>query len=67
MTTYAQLVARIDEYAQNLEPRRAVIGAFTLPFWVVGFVVGVIVRGLWLVGAYIWAAAAVGYTTARGR
>ncbi len=67
MTTLAQFVDRLDDYASTLEPRRAFVAAVAFPFWLVGFALGVIFRGLWLAGAYLWSAAAVGFDVGLGR
>ena len=69
MTTITQFVDRLDDYASNLEPRRALIATVALPLWLVGFIIGIIFRALWLIVAYLWSAAAVGFefALARGR
>lgn len=63
MTTIDTYIARIDEYAAQLKPRRALVGAITLPFWVLGYTIGALARLAWICGVYVWSAAAVGYET----
>lgn len=64
--TYTQMLNRIDDYASNIEPRRVLLGAITLPLFVVGWALGVVFRVAWFVGVYLWSATAVGFRTGRG-
>lgn len=67
MTTLQGFVNRLDDHVSNLEPRRALVAAVVLPLWTVGLIVGFAARIVWLVGAYLWSAAVLGFQTGLGR
>lgn len=67
MTTVSQVIDRIEEKAAGYSPRRAAIGAITIPFWVVGATIGIVARVLWVAGVFVWSAGVVGFQTSFGR
>ncbi|MCI0543028.1 MAG: hypothetical protein L0Z49_01110 [Actinobacteria bacterium] len=58
--SYADIIARIEGHATAIEWRRTLLGV-TLPFFILGFTIGLVLRALWTVGVYLWSAAAVGF------
>lgn len=54
------------ERARSLKPVRVLIAVGTFPFLAIGFVLGVLVRAVWFVAAFCWAAAVVGFRKGRG-
>lgn len=56
---------RIEIHAATLEPRRAIGWVATLPFYVVGWVVGLILRGLWWLTSWAWSALVIGFREGR--
>lgn len=58
MTTYPD---RVAARAADLQVARVLLGILAAPFWLIGFVVGVI----WTAAVWLWAAALVGYSDAR--
>lgn len=61
-----RLVERIDGEARSLRPGRAALTAVAAPFFAVGWLVGQLFRVVWLIFAWIWTAALVGFRSGRG-
>jgi len=66
MVAVAQLVDYVEQKTASVEPRRVLIGAVTIPFWLLGAAVGLVCRGLFIVGVWIWAGLSLGFQTGRG-
>lgn len=63
----SRTVDRIDSEAKQLDPRKVALTLlFALPF-ALGWLIGITVRALWAVGAWLWTAGVVGFRTARPR
>ena len=61
-----KIVEEITEHYRRLEPRRFVLGLLALPFLAIGWIGGLIVRAVWFVGAWAWAALIVGFRKGKG-
>jgi hypothetical protein len=66
MTAVAHLVDYVEQKTATVEPRRVLIGAVTIPFWLAGAAVGFVVRALFVAGVWAWAGLTLGYQTGRG-
>ena len=67
MSKFPQIVERVDAEARTYRFSRAVLNIITAVLFAVGWLIGIVFRGVWLVLAWAWAAAVVGFRTARGR
>lgn len=63
---FGQVVERIDGEARDLRPGRMALTVASTPFFVAGWLVGQALRAAWLVVAWVWTAAVVGFRMARG-
>lgn len=61
------LLDRIDGDARDLQPHRVALTIVSAVFFALGWVVGVVFRAVWLVVAWMWAAAVVGFKIATGK
>ena len=61
----AVLQERIALEARELRPLRTLITVISAIFWMVGWLAGGLVRGLWFAVAWMWAAAVVGFRDAQ--
>jgi hypothetical protein len=62
-----QLIDQVHAEAREYHPLRAVLFvAAAIPF-LIGLVIGSVVRALWFACAWMFAAGKVGYRTARGK
>lgn len=71
MTTavFARAGAMADQVraeARRIDPGKAVLTALLLAPFLLGFLAGALVRGVWATAATVWAALAVGFRTALG-
>lgn len=64
--SFAQVIERVDREARALKFQRSVLAVVTAVLFALGWLVGIVFRGIWLVFAWAWAAAVVGFRTARG-
>lgn len=66
MTT-TQLLDRVHAEARELRPMRVLLTIVAAIPFVIGALVGAIVRVLWFAFAWAWAAGVVGFRSARGK
>lgn len=59
LSSYAE---QVRANAAKLDPLTVVITVVSAPFFVVGWILG----GLWTVATWLWAAAVVGFRSAKG-
>lgn len=64
---FAALVERVDSDARELRARRVLLTIITAVLFAVGWLIGAVFRAVWLVVAWAWAAAVVGFKVASGR
>lgn len=64
---FAALVERVDSDARELRARRVLLTIVTAVLFAVGWLIGAVFRAVWLVVAWAWAAAVVGFKVASGR
>lgn len=67
MTALTGIISRVEEQAAQVDPRRVLVGAIVLPFWVVGVLVGTTARLVWIAGVYLASASADGFRIGFGR
>ena len=67
MAKLKQLLDQVDADARELRPGRVVLTVIFAVLFVVGWVVGAVFRAVWLVIAWAWAAAVVGFNKSSGR
>lgn len=63
---FPQLLERVDSEARDLKPHLVVLTIITAVLFGLGWLVGIVFRGVWLVFAWAWTAAVVGFKAARG-
>ena len=61
----AEFQARVEEKATSLHPGRAVLTVVAALLYAVGWLIGLLFKAAWAVIAWGWAAAVVGFTSAR--
>lgn len=64
--TLSGLVDYVEQTTANIEPRRVLIGFVTIPFWLVGAILGLVFRVLFVAGVWMWAGLSLGFQTGRG-
>ena len=64
---FKQTIERVDADARELRPHLLVLTVITAVLFAAGWIVGQVSRGIWLVVAWMWAAAVVGFKSANGR
>ena len=57
---------QVETEARELRPHLVVLTIITAVLFAVGWLVGVVFRGVWLVVAWAWTAARVGFRAGRG-
>lgn len=62
-----QFFDRVTAEAQRMHPLKVLLTILAVPFFVVGWLVGVVVRAAAFVLVWAWAAIKVGFREARGR
>lgn len=67
MSKLKQLLDQVDENARELRPGRVVLTVVFAVLFAIGWLVGAVFRAVWLVIAWAWAAAVVGFNTSSGR
>lgn len=65
MTTTTELLDQVHAEARELRPLRVLLSIIAAVPFVLGVVVGTVVRVAWVVFAWCWAAGVVGFRTGR--
>jgi len=60
------LLDSVHAEARELRPLKVLLTLVALPFFLAGVVLGAVVKVAWVAFAWAWAAAVVGYRSARG-
>lgn len=66
MSTVVAFLQRVDDRARQLSPAAVVLAVLSAPFYALGWLVGHVVRALWLAVAWACVAVKLGFTDARG-
>lgn len=66
MTTLTAITDRVRDESRDLDPARVLLTIVAVIPFALGWLVGVAARALWIVVAWAWAAAVVGFRTAKG-
>lgn len=66
MTT-TQLLDKVHAEARELRPLRVALSIVAAIPFLIGMLVGAVVRVCWVMFAYAWSAGVVGFRTARGK
>lgn len=64
---FRQIREQVDADARELKPHLVALTLITAVLFAVGWVVGLVFRGVWLLVAWALAAAKVGFNAGRGR
>jgi hypothetical protein len=64
---FKDVLDRVDGDARDLKPHRVVLTIISAVFIALGWFVGMVFRAVWLVIAWMWAAAVVGFKIATGK
>jgi hypothetical protein len=65
VTGVQQFVERVENEARQIRPGRTVLTVIAAVLFAVGWLVGLVVRGVWLLISWSLAAAKVGFADAR--
>ena len=65
MSKFPQVLERIDAEARSYRFRRAALTLVAAILFSVGWLIGIAFRAVWIVLAWAWAAAVVGFRMAR--
>lgn len=66
MSKFSQLIERVDADARELRPHLVVLTIIAAVLFAIGWLVGIVLRGVWMLFAWAWAACKVGFKAGRG-
>lgn len=64
---FKQVLEQVDADARNLKPHVALLTIVAAVLFAVGWLIGMVFRGVWLVIGWAWYAGVHGFKTARGK
>jgi len=64
---FKQVIEQVDADARALRPHLVFLTIITALLFAVGWLIGLVFRAVWMLFAWAWAAAVVGFTAGRGK